>query len=41
MIFREFYKGLDNKKIDESLEFVRKAGIKEIDMDHPLVNLFG
>ena len=41
MMFREFYKGLDNKKIDDAFDFVKGAGIKEIDMDHPLIDLFG
>ena len=41
MMFREFYKELDNKKVDEAFGFVKRAGIKEIDMDHPLINLFG
>ncbi len=41
MMFREFYKGLDNKKIDQVFDSVKRAGLKEIDMDHPLINLFG
>ncbi len=41
MMFREFYKELDNKKVDQMFDFVKRAGIKEIDMDHPLINLMG
>jgi len=41
MMFREFYKGLDNRKIEEGFEVAKKMGLKEIDMDHPLVRLFG
>ncbi len=40
MMFREFYKGLDNRKIEEGFEIAKKIGLKEIDMDHPLINLF-
>ena len=41
MMFREFSKELDNKKIEEGFEVAKKMGLKEIDMDHPLVRLFG
>ena len=41
MMFREFYKDLDNKKVEQLFDFVKRAGIKEIDMDHPLINLVG
>lgn len=40
MMFREFFQDLDNKKIDQCFEVVKKAGIKEIDMDHPIIQLF-
>lgn len=40
MMFREFYQELDNKKIDQCFEVMKKAGIKELDMDHPLTNIF-
>ncbi len=39
MMFREFYKDLDNKKIDELFKTINLSGLDEIDMDHPLAEL--
>lgn len=35
MFFREFYKELDNKKIDEVFEKVDGFGLNDVDMDNP------
>lgn len=41
MMFREFFQELDNKKIDQVFDVVKKSGLKEIDMDHPFIGLLG
>ncbi len=41
MMFRDFFQELDNKKIDQMFDVVKKSGLKEIDMDHPFVGLVG
>ncbi|HLD57019.1 MAG TPA: FAD-dependent monooxygenase [archaeon] len=41
MMFREFFQELNNKKIDQMFEIVKKSGLKEIDMDHPFIGLLG
>ncbi len=39
MFFRELYKGLDNKSVDEIFRSVDFLGMSEVDMDNPFTVL--